>query len=834
MSILKPTLRGATSVIALTLFATSVTTAHAQTNVEEFIITARKKEESLLDAPIAITAFSQVELQEAGFVDIIDISKATPGLFIEDFNQTPARVNTVPRFRGVFLSTDNRLQQTATIFLDGIYMSDGAETLGINEVERIEIIKGPQSALFGRNTFAGAINYVTKNPGDEFRADINSTIASRGEYRLAGGVEGPITEGLNFRLGGMFESNNGHYDNVTVPGQRLGDEQQWSINGTLFWEPTDRFRTKLRASYRKVDDGAPAAQETAGVAFHNFGGFAENEDGTIDMSDSIIPTAAQVSSGVRTESVFQGTIRQPDESIIGMNSSFADIMQFRDAVTGDGRYSSPVANELFKYNFLNQDEFGLKLDSFRLSMTSSFDVTDNIDFTLLAGYNKENFGRWIDFDLTGDLSFGSYSSREIEDYTIEGRVAGSFLDDRLEVQVGASYVDIEIQSANGTANFFGPTIVFGDIFNAVPFRTQAKTLGFFGSVDYQITEQISLTLEARYQEDEVAEDEVNGPLIAAGFDAISPATFSNFLPRATLRYEPTDDTTLYLTYSEGNLPGGFNPEVAEIDDVQLAELRQLAPDAATTFGEEKLENFEFGWKQRLFDGRANFNLAAFYMKRSDEIVRQVLGIAETDPSLPNAARTVAFNSNGATTNIYGVELDWRFQATDNLGFSGSAAYIDATIDSFPDGAGTGDFGDIFGLAADVAGQQAPRFPPFAASFTTTWDQDIEGGLLIFDGWFARGDIFYTGSFYDSNANTTEVPDAFDSNLRFGLRGEKVRLEFFVTNVFGENAPAAAFNFADLTIANRTQPGGFFDFSREGAQVALRDKRQFGLRFDYSF
>lgn len=834
MTYLKPTLRGATSVLALTLFATSVTTAHAQIQTEEFIVTARKKEESLLDAPVAITAFSQLQLEQAGFVDIIDISKATPGLFIEDFNQTPARVNTVPRFRGVFLSTDNRLQQTATIFLDGIYMSDGAETLGINELERVEIIKGPQSALFGRNTFAGAINYVTKNPGDELRADINTTIASRGEYRIAGGVEGQVVEGLNFRLGGMFESNNGHYDNVTVPGQRLGDEQQWSINGTLFWEPTDRFRTKIRGSYRKVDDGAPAAQETAGVLFHNFGGFAENPDGTIDMSDSVVPVlAGDVRAGTRTESVFQGTIRAPDESIIGMNSGAADIALFRAAITGDSRFSDEAAVNSFKYNLLNQDEFGLKLDSFRLSADTSFDLTDNITATVLAGYNKENFGRWIDFDLTGDQSYLSYSAREIEDYTLEGRVQGSLFDEKLDWLVGVSYVDIAITQANGTSSFFGNPIVFGDIFRTVPFRTGAQTIGFFGKLDYQFTDQFSLTLEGRYQEDKVSEDDVNASLAADGLDPISPGTFPNFLPRATLRYEPTDDTTLYITYGEGNLPGGFNPEVAALNASEIAELRLFAPDADSTFGEEKLQNFEFGWKQKLFDGRAGFNLAAFYMKRSDEIVRQILGIAENDPG-PNTTQTVAFNGNGATTNIFGVEIDARWQVSDNLEFLSTVAYIDATIQSFPEGAGTGDFGDIFGLAADVKGQQAPRFPPFSTSFAATWDQEIQGGLMMFDAWFARGDVFYTGNFYDSNANTTEVQDAFDSNLRFGLRGENVRLEFFVTNVFGETAPSAAFNFADLTIANRTQPGGFFDFSREGAQVALRDKRQFGLRFNYTF
>ncbi|MEM6683338.1 MAG: TonB-dependent receptor [Pseudomonadota bacterium] len=828
---------------AVLLAAPGATLAQEQDaeGTETIIVTARKKAETLLDAPLAITAFDQVELQAAGFENVIDIAKATPGLFIEEFNQTPARVNTTPRFRGVFLSTDNRLQQTATVFIDGVYLSDGAETIGINELERVEIIKGPQSALFGRNTFAGAINYVTKDPGDELRADINLLAATRGEYRVSAGFEGPITETLGFRIGGMYESFDGHYDNTIVDGQRLGDEEQYSFNGTLSWKPTPAFRSKLRISYRKVNDGAPAAQETAGVNSHNFGGFLLNPDGTVDQSDSVVPpTIFDLNADVRTESVFRGVITQPDESTLGMNSGPDDIALFRSIIMNDSDFSDDIAIADFKYNFLNQDDWGLQLDSFRLGLNTELDISDSVSFTFLGGYNKENFGRWIDFDLTGDPSYLAYASREIEDFTLEGRFAGLLLNDRLEWQVGASYVDIEILQANGTAStfpfaFFG-NIAFDDIFRTVPFRTQARTIGLFGSFDFEVTEKLSLTLEGRYQEDEVTEDEINEIRAAEGLDAVSPRTFTRFLPRVTLRYEPTELATVYFTYSKGNLPGGFNPEVAELDAVELAELQGLAPEADFAFEEEQLENFELGWKQQLWDGRAGFNLAAFYMRRSDEIVRQVLGIAENDPNASNPFRTVAFNSNGATTDIYGFELDLTVQVTENLTINGSAAYIDATIDSFPDEAGTGDFGDIFGPAADVSGQQAPRFPPFAGSLAGTWTQDITGGFIGFDNWFIRGDVFYTGNFWDSNANVTEVQDAFDTNLRVGLQGEDLRLELFVTNLFNENAPAAAFNFADLNIANRISnfPTSFFDFNREGAQVALRDKRQFGLRLTYTF
>jgi len=818
-------LKLSTSVAALMAVSVAVPAAYAQAP-DEIIVTARKKEETLLDAPIAITAFGELELEEAGFVDIIDISKATPGLFIEEINQAAARVNTTPRFRGVFLSTGNRLQQTATVFLDGIYMSGGIQTLGVNELQRVEVIKGPQSALFGRNTFAGAINYITKDPSDEFRADIDLTAATRGEYRLSAGVEGPIVEGISYRIGGTFDTNNGHYDNLAVDGTRLGDEEQWSVNGSLLFEPTDSVRVKLRGSYREIDDGAPAVQETTGVTFHNFGGFLET-NGVADLNNSVVP---RPNGSPRSESVFRGTIVAPDESTIGLNSGFDTITTMRNAISGDGRFN-PATNALasYTYNPFNTDTWGLKLDSLRLSANAEFDVSEDITFTLLGGYNEENYGYFSDFDMTRDLSFSSFIASEIEDFTVEGRLAGNLLDDKLGWTLGASLTDIQIAGNSATINLFGPTIVFGAAFANSRNVTGAETLGIFGSLDYEFNDKWSVTLEGRYQEDEIQEDGVNAGLP----EAISPATITNFLPRGTIRFEPSDSSTLYLTYSEGNLPGGFNPEVGELNPTDLQTLLAAAPDAGITFGEETLKNYEFGWKQSVADGAGSFNLAAFYMQRGDEIFRTIELIAETDPNTPNTTRTVSFNSNGATTDIYGIEIDGAWNVNDNLSLQGSFAYVDAKIDSFPAGAGTGDFGDIFGDAADVAGQVAPRFPPYSGSIGATWEQPFDG-ISGFDSWFMRGDLYYTGNYWDSNANVAEVEDSVDSNFRAGIRGENVGLEFFVTNLFDEDAPAAAFNFADLSFANRTQPGGFFDFGREGAQVALRDKRQVGVRANYTF
>ena len=803
--------------------------------LDEVVVTARKKEETLLDAPLAVTVVGQRELESAGFQDITQITRAAPGAFVEPNGdgQNAARIDLTPRFRGITVISSNRLQQTATVFLDGIYMSSGAQTVGINELQRVEIIKGPQSALFGRNTFAGAINYVTKDPGDEFRVDVSATGATRNEFNFAAGVEGPLFSGVSFRLGVNYDDKQGHFANAAVPGQHIGDQSQRSINGTLMIEPSDGFRLKLRGSYQEVDDGVSASIAYWGTDQHNYGGF-RIVNGIASPEASLIPRLPDsLAASGRGESVYKGRITQPPANRIGMNTAPANIQTFMDGLRRNPSLAPTDAVYRFKYNPFTLDDFGLKLSSLRLSAVGSADLSDNIKLDFLAGYNREQFGFFNDYDATPDDSFMSWTGRDTEDLTLEGRLSAALFDDKLNVAVGASFVKLDMDDLSGTVStmastigpVFAPPYFFADIFRSDPFVTGSETTGFFGSLDYVFTDQISLTLEGRWQKDEYSNSSV----------LFSPGEIDSFLPRVTLRYQPSNYTTLYATYAEGNLPGGFNSEVGGLSANALKELLVLAPDARSIFGEEQLFNYEFGWKQQDPSGRFGFNLAAFYMQRKDEIFSSIQVLKEDRPGNANPTRTVSFISNGASTNIYGVELDGAFNISEKLSLQGSFAYIDAKIESFPANGGTGDFGDIFGSRVSIEGQEAPRFPPLTMSFGTNYEDDLDAlGSPFFETWYLRSDVYFTGDYFDSNANVASVPKATEASLRVGLRGEAVNVEFFATNLFNEDVPTTAFNFADLSFGTRSRSGGFLNFGREGARVGLRDKRQFGLKVKYTF
>ena len=766
--------------------------------LDMIVVTARKREQSIQDTPIAISAFDAQELKAAAFDNIVDVSKAAPGLFIEPLNSTNARVDAQPRFRGVTFESQSPLQRTGSIFIDGILVSGGIQSIGVQELERVEIIKGPQSALFGRNTFSGAINYVTRRPGDEFQAETSVSWATRNEYTAYGSIEGPLAgEQLTGRLSASLFNKDGHYDNQNVDGQRLGDERTFSVSGSLVYQPNDRFSIRMRGNAYQDDDGPAAIIKSAGFTEHNFGGFDDGMGGT-------------------TETAYRGTVRIPSGDEVGLDTSRETFDSTMALALND-----PRGVGIIDLDFGDLGGAGLVREGFRMAMELSYDWDNGTRLEYLQGINEDEWLGYFDFDSSPGLGFNTTGGREVRDESMEVRLSGSAMDDRLDWSIGANRIDVEIRGTGGFYDGFGFWFsgVFGD-----PTRTAAKTIGYFGSLDYKVTDQFTLIFEGRAQEDEIFEDAVNAGLATP----ISPTTFDSFLPRILFQYDLNEDTMLYFNYSLGNLPGGFNVEVGELDAMQLAEFESLAPGIGTSFDEEELENFEFGLKRTAQNGRLAYNIAAFLMERTDQIYSGFEVVA--DPTEVNGQRTVAFTANGASTDITGLEIEGTWLATDSLTLQGSLAWVNAEIASFPEGANSGDFTAVFGPDANVKGQQAPRYPEWAGHLSGTYERPLSSG----DGdWYTRADLYYTGTFYDENTNLAELPSAVDLNLRTGLRINNTTFEVFVTNLLGEDAPAAGNNIADTSLAVRFGSAPY-DFTQESVHVQLRDKTQVGFRFEQRF
>ena len=221
--------------------------------LEEIVVTARKREENLQDVPLSVSAFSEAFIAESGANDITDVAKFTPNL---SFRRSFGRAFDRPAIRGQgpILGA-----QTVGLFIDGIFIAGTLSSTPLDNIERIEVVKGPQSAMFGRATLAGAINYVTKKPGNEWEGKFLGTIAEHDEYEARAFISGPIIEDqLAFNLGIRHFQYGGEWDNFGPGGGTVGQEETDSVYATLYWTPTENFDATFKINWFEDDDGHPA------------------------------------------------------------------------------------------------------------------------------------------------------------------------------------------------------------------------------------------------------------------------------------------------------------------------------------------------------------------------------------------------------------------------------------------------------------------------------------------------------------------------------------------------------------------------------------------------
>jgi len=754
------------SVIAALLLPVSVVAQDS----DEIIVTARKKEESVLSVPIAITAFDEAKIQELGLTDITSLPEFTPGFSYPAFVGLPGRFDNGPRFRGLGINSSAPTRQAASVFVDGIFVSGGVQGIQLDNVERVEIIKGPQSAYFGRNTFGGAVNYITKTPGDEFSGTVSAEAQTLGEYAVSGLVSGPIAgDSVKMTLSGSLRDKKGHFENPGV-GDRLGDEQTWSVGGGIFFTPSDNFDANIRVNYFENEDGA-APVSLSGLADHNCGPFAPATDTTICGAAPINSPALDTD----LPAALQGFL---------------------------------ATNNLFLLNGPLRSELGLDRQNLRVSGGFNLEFGNGVVLSSLSGYNYEEVNLLRDADDSSDPQFWSFAARQFEDVSHELRLSGSFMDDRLDWSGGVNYF-YEKFTSNG--DFL---LGSGRAFGSGSFsQEEISTLGFFGSLDYQVTDKFSAAVEGRYQIDEISND---GNLQDQS-SLVQKTEFKKFLPRVTLDYQLNNDTLLYAQFSRGNLPGGHNPAVVALSAASLAELRAIAPTADITFEEEELDNYEIGIKSRLPDGRGAFQLAAFFMERKNQGFRRSDFITRPGGGRP---LQVNHNVNAGKSEILGFEFEGNYNFNDMFSLEGTVGYLDGEYKVFE----SANFLEVFGVT-DASGSTLERFPKWSGSLSAVAEGDFANGME----WFARADGLYTGKRFADETNLTFAKDGVQVNLRTGVDVEAYRLEFFVTNVTDANHATAINRFRDLSAATP-----FFDFSTLGFEQGLRDKRQFGVRGRYKF
>jgi iron complex outermembrane receptor protein len=338
------------------------------------------------------------------------------------------------------------------------------------------------------------------------------------------------------------------------------------------------------------------------------------------------------------------------------------------------------------------------------------------------------------------------------------------------------------------------------------------TSATFGAINYRITDRVKISLEGRYQEDEIDNGTSNG-----GVKLVK--TFPNFMPRVILQFQPTDATNLYATYSVGNKPGDFNEGVADLTEDEKQQVVDQT-GGSDFVPEEELDNFEIGWKQRLFDNRASFNIAAYYNKWKNQQTK--VPVILYNPDHPNAnpitgTRPIEILVAAGKTDLWGVELDATARVAEGLDVGLTFGWAASEYKEFTCG-----FVARFTGSTDCAGNSSPRFPEYSGSINGSYVRPL---TATWTG-FLRGDVVYFGKAYVDESNLAWTDDYTTVNLHVGAETDTLRLDLWARNLFDEEFYVAGARGTDFTNG--------FNFNEQGVIVTPDMGRQIGITATLKF
>lgn len=779
-------LKGATSVAALALMA-SAQSAWAQEASEdsakeddafgEIVVTAQKRDQNLNDVGITITAFTGDALNQLGIQDTTDIAAIVPGLTFTDVGFGPPIYN----LRGVgFKDTSFNSTSTVGIYVDEAAIAYPIQSLGATlDLERVEVLKGPQGTLYGRNNTGGAINYIAAKPTEELEGRIEASVASFERFDIEGAVSGSIADGLRARLAfATTQSNEGPQRDI-VTGETLGEID------------------KLALRFSVVADISQTTELLVQFSYWN------------DKSDSV---AAQV-----VASSFQSPGNTPITSIL--QRSINIYSQTRNSNTLAG-FTSGV---------------DLRNNSSNTSVTARLrqEITDSIDFTAITAFSRyrDDNGRR---DLAGFSVPFAEAARFVSGYTTiqesprlanlyiendatihtfsqEARLSGNT--DRLNWVGGFYFANDTVNSRvnqnvplTSNTNNFGPLTNPADPasrrFNIASALqdgvSRTRTYGVFGQVEYEITDSLKATFGLRYSNDRNDyvycardSDGLFGPLVfgvPAGecFTLLANGTRGQFIGRLSessvsgrlaLDYKVNDDILIYGSLSRGFKAGSFPNILATVAG-------QVEPAV-----QEELRSIELGFKATLLDGAVQLNGSGYYYDYKD---KQALGVVN-DPNFGVLRRLV----NIPNSTINGAEVELQVKPLDGLFVSFGGAYVDSSV--------TGDFigPNANAVLINYRGSRFQDTAKFQFTGLFNYDFPISGGL---DG-FVGGDVSYSSRInYDfepgpviagvaANAPTTLDPNFIGNSYAvFGARigiaddDDKWRLSIWSRNLGNETYP----------------------------------------------
>lgn len=633
-SLLQRRFSGSSSLaLAAALFISSG--ANAQIFEDEIIVTATKRAESVQDVAISVTALSEKQIKALGYTNAQQITALAPGVSTVQPN---GESNYSVAIRGASNSDfTTNVESPVALYVDETYISQSSGSgFQLFDTERVEILRGPQGTLFGRNATGGLIHYISVKPQDDFGGYVTGSFGSFNRVKLQGAVNLPVNDTVKARVSFATHQGDGYVENRFRPGQDLNNANDFAGRAQVSYEPTDNFNLLLTGRYGKQDI----------------------RTGFFEYVSAPLPTGA-------------GQPSTPNPAIGGYTDLDGDIYA--------GSYDFPGRNLLETYSG---------------TATANYRFGDGLELTSITDYQSVDRDYIEDSDASPFNFFNFFLTTKAKQFSQELRVSGS--QDKFDWVAGGYYINIDIDDQNGgiapgfIANFVNllsgqnpSNVDFDNLdaevanagFNGVdnPYQQTTESISAFGQIDYELSDTLTLILGGRFTNEKKDFNYNNNGVLfdsaaVSGRDPRTQLIAPDLVPafsgdrsddmwsaRAVLNYQATDDLLIYGGYNRGVRGGGYNaPLLPGITDLSFYE-----------YDPETLNAYEVGFKSDLAGGLARFNASAYYYDYEDYQAFSIIGLD-------------TFTQNAEAEN-YGFEAELQANPVEGLDVVLGVGYINANV-----------------------------------------------------------------------------------------------------------------------------------------------------------
>jgi len=783
-----------------------------QSGLEDIIVTARRKTENLQNIPVAASVVSQTQLQNYSINSIEKIANLAPQLII---GRNGSGNGAAIGLRGISVNaTSISLEQSVAIVIDGVYYSGGrALNMGMFDLSQVEVLKGPQSLFYGKNTTAGAISFTTAGPTRTFEAmgRVGYETNAHNPY-VEGYVSGPVSDTLSLRLAARYSkqfdpliknlSQAGTvYTRDIVTGVATAHTRQQPDNEgertfttrfSALWEPTSNFTANLKATYSKYESNTPNSSSVIG----------ECEAKGVVQTDATAPCGHKF---VQVQSSLASDIAA-NEKYTSRNGGdpFLDYRAYN--ITGNLEYKAGAVT------------FSLT-PAYTHSLTywaGDFDFTDNYLTRASALGTGGNF--------TG-------TREEQSAFSVEGRARSDF-GGMINFMVGGYYqnstvyFDQENNFPGGVENsaVTDPQLRYLTVLKDA--QTKGKTYSVFGQVIVDVTPELNITGGVRYsheQKDSIQSQPYVVPTATASFKQttfVVPQKFNNTSPEATISYKVTPLITAYASYRTGYKSGGYSISGT------IAPTSTVADGA---FGPEKVKGFEGGIKSTLAGNQIRLNMDVFSYNYTG---------LQADFFNPLTIQYLTINAASARTRGAEMDLEYAPNSVPGLNLRGSFAYTDAKYKNFPaapclSGQSRAEGCSLLvnaagnGTRQDLSGASLPQAPKWTGTFGVNYDTDLGGGLKAgFSGNARYSSRYKTYSFAPDDAQRFYQKSyaTLDASIRIGSQDDKWELQLVGKNLTNHFIVSSAFDLTYTGAGTGTATGTHAD-----TRTSIYDPRTFAIQ-----